>query len=87
MTTEIFQWATVILLAFILLKPASSQALQAELVELRSILQQIRWAIEQERGLLEQVSMIGSDVSDLQERLREHYPTEKEIERIRSNNP
>lgn len=87
MTTEIFQWATVIMLVLISITSISTKGLNEHLFKLRSHLEQIEALLQANRGLSEEVSLISIDIRDIQERMRDNFPTDRERESAVENNP
>ncbi len=85
MSTEIFQWAVVILLALIWITSISTRGLNEHLWKLRSHLEQIEMLMQDIRGLREKVHSISMDVEDIRERVHDNFWTNKEREIMESN--
>lgn len=78
MTTEIFQWAVVILLVLIWLSAASSKHGEEHL---KAISDQLWEMQKQGNKILDRLELFDSlydDVSDIQVRMRIHFQTEEE---------
>ena len=78
MTTEIFQWATVILLALIWATSLSHKGLAEQLAPMLDQLHQI---LEAESRIRANVEMIAIDAHQIHECIGDNFPTDKQRER------